>query len=285
MWPQFQERRMSATTEETFQSTGGATIFYRSWLPASTPKAVVVLQHGFNSHSGQYDWAATQFAAAGYAVYAGDLRGRGKSSGKRFYVSSFSEYISDISGVADIARSRHPGLKVFVLGHSAGGVIATSYTLDNQDKVAGLICESFAYRIPAPEFALDFFAFLSHFFPNAPGVKLNNAHFTRDPAALALLNADPLIANETQPLKTVAEMWKADRRLQVSFGKIKVATLIIHGTKDQATVPAGSEFFYKNSGAADKTLKLYEGHFHDLLSDTGKEIVMGDILQWVNTRV
>jgi acylglycerol lipase len=276
---------ISATTEETFAGVGGATIFYRSWLPVGAPKAIVILQHGFNAHSGQYAWAAKQFQAAGFAIYAGDLRGRGKSSGKRFYVGSFSEYVSDISGVADIARSRHPGLKMFVLGHSAGGVVATSYTLDNQDKVAGLICESFAYRVPAPEFALDFLAFLSHFFPNAPALKLNNAFFSRDPAAVAALNADPLIANETQPMKTVGEMWKADRKLQVSFGKIKTPTFIIHGTEDKATSYPGSEFFYKTSGAADKTLKLYKGHYHDLLADVGKEGVMADILEWVEARV
>jgi alpha-beta hydrolase superfamily lysophospholipase len=273
-----------AATEETFASAGGVHIFFRSWIPASAPRGLVVLQHGFNSHSGQYDWVARQFAAAGYAVYAGDLRGRGKSEGKRFYVNSFADYISDIGGVCDIARSRHPGLKMFVLGHSAGGVVATSYVLDNQDKVAGLICESFAYRVPAPEFALDFLAFLSHFLPNAPALKLNNAHFSRDPAAVAALNADPLIANETQPMKTVGEMWKADRRLQVSFGKIKTPSLILHGTLDKATSYPGSEEFYKKSGASDKTLKLYKDHYHDLLADTGKEGVMAEILGWVQER-
>jgi alpha-beta hydrolase superfamily lysophospholipase len=276
---------ISATIEETFSGKGGETIFYRSWLPTIAPRAIVILQHGFNAHSGQYGWPAQQFQAAGYAVYAGDLRGRGKSSGKRFYVNSFSDYVSDLSGVVNIAQTRHPGLKLFVLGHSAGGVVATTYTLENPDKVAGLICESFAYRVPAPEFALDFLAFLSHFIPNANALKLNNAFFSRDPAAVAALNADPLIANETQPMKTVGEMWKADRRLQVSFGQIKTPTLILHGTDDKATSYPGSEEFYKKSGAVDKTLKLYKGHYHDLLADTGKEAVMTEVLDWVSKRI
>lgn len=276
---------MTPTTEETYAGKGGVMIFYRSWLPAAAPRAIVLLSHGFNSHSGQYAWVAGELVKAGYAVYAGDLRGRGRSEGKRFYVDSFSDYVADVSGVADIARSRHPGLKLFVLGHSAGGVVATNYTLDNQDKVAGLICESFAYRVPAPEFALDFITFLSGFFPNAKALKLNNAHFSRDPAAVKALNEDPLIANETQPMKTVGEMWKADRRLQVSFGKIKTPTLILHGTEDKATSYPGSEEFYKTSGAADKTLKLYKGHYHDLLADTGKAEVMAEIIDWIDKRV
>ncbi len=273
-----------ALTEETFEGAEGVHIFFRTWMPASAPRAIVVLQHGFNAHSGQYDWVAHQFAAAGYAVYAEDLRGRGKSEGKRFYVENFADYVSDLSGVCDIARSRHHGLKMFVLGHSAGGVVATTYALDNQDKVAGLICEDFAYHVPAPEFALDFLTFLSHFIPDAPALKLNNAFFSRDPAVVAALNTDPLIADETQPMKTVGEMWKADRRLQVSFDHIKTPTLILHGTADKATDYHGSEEFYKKSGASDKTIKLYEGHYHDLLADTGKEEVMAEIVNWVQAR-
>jgi alpha-beta hydrolase superfamily lysophospholipase len=275
----------TAPTEETFAGKGGVEIFFRTWMPAETPCAVVVLQHGFNAHSGLYDPVARQFAAAGYAVYAEDLRGRGKSEGKRFYVESFADYVSDLAGVCDIARSRHHGLKMFVLGHSAGGVVATTYVLENPDKVAGLICEDFAYHVPAPEFALDFLAFLSHFIPDAPALKLKNEFFSRDPAVVAALNADPLITGETQPMKTVGEMWKADRRLQVSFEQIKTPSLILHGTADKATDYHGSEEFYRKSGAADKTLKLYEGHYHDLLADTGKEEVMAEILAWIGARV
>ena len=119
---------MTPATEDTYAGKGGVKIFYRSWLPQSTPRAIVLLSHGFNSHSGQYAWVAGELVKSGFAVYAGDLRGRGKSEGKRFYVDNFSDYIADISGVADIARSRHPGLKLFVLGHSAGGVVATCIT-------------------------------------------------------------------------------------------------------------------------------------------------------------
>jgi len=276
---------MMPATEETYAGKGGVTIFYRSWLPAGAPRAIVLLSHGFNAHSGQYAWVAGECVKAGFAVYAGDLRGRGQSEGPRFYVDSFDEYVADLSGVANIARSRHPGLKLFVLGHSAGGVVATIYTLDNPDKVAGLICESFAYRVPAPEFALDFITFLSRFMPKTGALTLSNAFFSRDPEVVKALNADPLIANETQPFKTVGEMWKADRRLQVSFGQIRTPTLILHGTADKATSYPGSEEFYRNSSAIDKTLKLYKGHYHDLLADIGKAQVMAEVISWVDTRV
>jgi acylglycerol lipase len=269
------------TTGATYTSKDGLKIFYRSWLPTGAPRGVVLLCHGFNSHSGQYGWLAQQLVLAGFAAYAGDMRGRGRSDGERFWVGRFSDYVDDVAGVADIARSRHPALPLFVLGHSAGGVVSAVYVLNNQDKVAGFICESFAYRVPAPPGGLTLIKLLSGVLPNMPALKLNNAHFARNPDMVRQLNADPLIANETQPLKTVAEMVRGTDILKASFGKITVPTLITHGTMDRATLPAGSRVFYRKSGARDKTLKLYDGHYHDLFADTGREKVAAETISWI----
>jgi acylglycerol lipase len=134
--------------EESMDGAGGLKIFVRSWRPEKSSRAVIVLSHGFNSHSGYYLWAAEQLLASGLSVYALDYRGRGKSDGERYYVEKFSEYQGDLDQTVKLARSREAGLPVFVLGHSAGGVIACNYVLDNQKDIAGLICESFAYRVP-----------------------------------------------------------------------------------------------------------------------------------------
>jgi len=270
------------TTEETFESVGGLKIFLRSWLPGSKARAVVVICHGVNSHGGQYLWAADQFVMAGLAVYALDLRGRGKSEGERFHVEHVSEYVADVAGTVTIAKSRHPGLPVFLLGHSAGGVVSSVYTLENAAELAGFICESFAFQVPAPGFALAAIKGLSHVAPRLPVLKLKNEDFTRDAGALEALNNDPLIAHEVQPAITVAALVRADERLREEFPLIKLPVLIMHGTEDKATVCAGSQFFYDTVGSADKTLRLYDGHYHDLLNDLGKEGVMADILGWMN---
>ena len=99
------------------------------------------------------------------------------------------------------------------------------------------------------------------------------------------LNSDPLIANEVQPAKTVAALVRADERLKREFPKITLPVFILHVTLDKATVPAGSQVFYDTAGAKDKTLKLYEGHFHDLLNDTGKEGVLADMMSWIEKRL
>jgi len=271
--------------EEYLDSAGGLRIFIRSWRPESKPRAVIVLVHGFNSHSGYYLWAAEQLVASGLAVYALDLRGRGKSDGERYYIDKFAEYQADVDALVKVARSREAGLPLFMFGHSAGGVIAGNYVLDHQDGIKGFICESFAYKVPAPDFALAVLKGLSHLAPHAHVLNLPKKEFSRDPKVVQALIDDPLLANEVQPTKTVAEMVRADERLSRDFPQFKLPVLIIHGTKDTVTRPEGSKEFFERAGSADKTLKLYEGYFHDPLNDVGKEPVMADIRAWLDQRI
>src|SRR5262249_37236868 len=146
---------------------------------------VVVIVPGFNSHSGYYEWVAGQLTANGLAVYAIDLRGRGKSDGERFYVQNFEDYVDDVASFVSIVKGQEPGLPVFMLGHSAGGVVACSYALTYQQELKGLICESFAFEVPAPDFALAVLKGLSHIAPHAHVLKLHNEDFSRDPDVVA----------------------------------------------------------------------------------------------------
>jgi acylglycerol lipase len=277
--------RANAVLEERCESAGGVEIFVRSWRPERKARAVVAIVHGFNSHGGQYLWAAEQLQARGFAVYALDLRGRGRSQGERFYVERIEEYLSDVGALLGLVRSREPGLKVFLLGHSAGGVISSVYTLDHQAELAGLICESFAFKVPAPDIALKAIKGLSRLAPRLKVLRLKNEDFSRDPARVQWLNADPLTKDEIQPAITVAAMVRGNERLEREFPTIKLPVLILHGTQDKATLPKGSQRFYDRAGSSDKTLKLYDDHFHDLLADTGKELVLSDIARWIDARV
>ena len=276
---------LSATSEERVECGRGYKIFVRSWRPATAPRAVVAICHGVKSHSGYYAWAAEQLVANGLAVYALDLHGRGKSDGERFYLEKIQDYLEDVDTLLKLARSKEPGLPVYLLGHSAGGVVSSVYTLEHQSELAGLICESFAFQVYAPDFALAVLKGLSHLAPHAHVLAFKNEDFSRDPKAVQFMNDDPLIAHEVQPTRTVAELVRADERLKVEFPMIKLPVLILHGTADKVTKPSGSQFFYDTAGSTDKTLKLYDGHSHDLLNDLDKEKVMADIVSWLNARI
>ena len=259
------DRSTVAFLEERVEGAGGLKLNLRSWRP-SNPKAVVVICHGVNSHGGQYVWAAEQLATADYSVYALDLRGRGKSDGERFYVETVTDYVRDVATAINVAKSRERALPVFLLGHSAGGVVSCTYALDYQSQIKGLICESFAFEVPAPNFALAILKGLSRVLPRFGALKLKNADFSSDP-------------------EVVAALVRADERLRREFSRITLPVFILHGSDDRATKPSGSRFFFDTVGSRDKTLKIYDGHYHDLLADYGKEAVLADMKAWLDQRV
>lgn len=271
-------------TEQWLEGTGGR-IFTRHWELPLEPKANLVICHGVNSHGGQYVRAGEEFARRGFAVTALDLRGRGRSDGERFYAESIDDYVSDLSLAIELGRSKYPDLPLYLLGHSAGGVTSVTYALDYQDRLNGLICESFAFRVFAPNFALKLLEGASHFVPHAHVLKLKMEDFSRDPEWVATLNADPLTLDEVQPVATVAAFARAGERFEREFRRITLPLLILHGKDDKATRPDGSEQFYKEAGSTDKTLKLYDGYYHDLLNDLGREQVFDDIVEWIDARL
>jgi alpha-beta hydrolase superfamily lysophospholipase len=99
------------------------------------------------------------------------------------------------------------------------------------------------------------------------------------------MNDDVLIKGESQPAQTAKVLINAAHRLKEEFPRITLPVLILHGTEDKATKPSGSQHFYEQAGSRDKTLKLYEGHYHDLLNDLDKEVVMADIQSWIDERI
>jgi alpha-beta hydrolase superfamily lysophospholipase len=271
--------------EEQVETAAGLRITVRSWRPRAKARGVVAIVHGVKSHSGYYTWAAEQLVGSGLAVYALDLHGRGKSEGDRLYLERIGDYLDDVDTLVGLARSREPGLPVFLLGHSAGGVISCVYTLEHQAELAGLICESFAFQVAAPDLLVGIVKALSRVAPHLPVLNLKNRDFSRDPQVVRRMDEDPLVAHEVQPSHTVAELVRATERLRREFPRITLPVLILHGTSDKVTRPSGSRFFYETAGSTDKTLKLYEGHAHDLLNDLDRQVVMGDIQGWMNAHL
>ena len=119
----------STSSEDRFESLDDTKIFFRTWRPAELPRAVVVIVHGFNAHSGQYEWVAEQFVKDGLAVYALDLRGRGKSDGERFYVRKFADYTNDVADFVHLVKTREPGLPVFMLSCTSGPLTGQSFVV------------------------------------------------------------------------------------------------------------------------------------------------------------
>lgn len=268
-----------------FSNSKGQHIFYRNWQTGGSPKGIVIIVHGLNSHSGYYEKFAVQLNEDDLEVYAIDLPGRGRSGGERYYIADYKDIITDIDQLVNIAGSAHPEVPIFLFGHSAGGVFASVYGIHYQDKLKGLISESFAFQVAAPGFALAIIKFLSHIIPHMRIVKLNNKDFSRDKLVVEAMNKDPLLANEKQATRTMQQLLLAAEYLKAEMHEIRLPLLILHGTGDNATKPEGSSYFMEHASSADKQLKLYEGHYHDLINDKYNGIVVRDIVRWLKERI
>lgn len=271
--------------EDRFPGAGGLQIFFRAWFPDTLPRAAVVIAHGFNSHGGYYADVARHLAEKELAVYAIDHRGHGNSEGERFFVRDFSEYVDDVGTLIQLVKTRHPGLPVVLLGHSVGGVIACLYAFEHQDELAGLISESFAFRLHAPHVAISVMRALGHLAPHRRVLALPNEAFSRDPNVVEEMDHDPLIAHEKQPASTMAALARANDRLERELPNLTLPVLILHGTGDKLTRPSGSQFFYEVARSPDKTLKLYAGYAHDLLHDLDRDRVLADLDEWLLARL
>jgi len=123
--------------EGKFKGRKNLNLYYQCWLPAKRPKAILLVVHGFAEHSGRYINLVNYFVPKGYAVYSLDHQGHGKSEGRRGYVERFSYYLDDLKTFFDIVRGKHGDAKIFIVGHSMGGTIATAYAVHHQDELAG----------------------------------------------------------------------------------------------------------------------------------------------------
>jgi len=134
---------------QTFTNKLGTTTHWREAAqPKQAPKAIVVICHGMSEHSGRYAVIASQLVQLGYAVYALDHKGHGKSSGDRLYAWKFSEYVHDLVQLTGMAKARNPGKQVFLVAHSFGSLVAIHAGLKYPDLYTGIV-------LSAPPLAVD----------------------------------------------------------------------------------------------------------------------------------
>lgn len=272
-------------TEGMFQGSGGVRLFEQAWLPSDSPRAVLVLVHGLRDHSSRYETIVRQLNEAGFAVYAFDLRGHGRSEGPRAFVRSFTEYVADLGTFVGRVRERQGKRPMFLLGHSMGGAIVTLFALSNPNTIQG-----FALSAPGLKVTDDVtpgriraVTFLAKIFPGAHIYRVANADFSRDPHVVEDMDRDPLIDQRPLPARLAVEFLGAMVQIQRRTRELTLPFLVMHGTGDRLTNPQGSRDLYQNASSSDKSLKLYDGLYHDLLHEPESARVCADLLDWLRS--
>jgi acylglycerol lipase len=264
---------------------GERQIFWQSWAPEPPPRAVVVIVHGAGEHSDRYAHVATRLVADGCAVYALDHRGHGRSEGPRAVIDRIGNAVADVDQLVVAARDAHPGVPVFMLGHSMGGTIALCYALDHQDRLAGLILSGPLAALEAAPAPMRIAGrLLSAIAPTLPLISIDSTLVSRDPAVVSSYISDPLVHHGKLPARTVAELAAAVDSFPARVSAITVPTLILYGTADRLCPPAGSVMLGERIGAAAKTVTAYEGLFHEILNEPERDQVLDEICAWLASR-
>lgn len=267
---------------EVFSGAGGLALFGQWWRPASGPaRATLVVMHGLKDRSGRYAGLARLLVARGFAVYAFDLPGHGRSAGDRVAVGSFDDYVTDLCRWIVRTRTREPGRPLFLMGHSMGGAVAALLVATRDVHIDGLILSGAALRLDVWPITVALTRGLVEVAPGAPALSLDNRDFSSDPRAVAAMSADPLIYQDAGPAHTAAELVEADRRIWAGVGRFDMPLLLLHGSADRLTSPRGSRDLYDRAPARDKTLVIYRGFFHDLLHEPGGARVAARIEGWL----
>jgi len=259
-------------------------LYYQGWLPSNKPRALLLVAHGLAEHSGCYLNLVNHFVPQGYAIYSFDYQGHGKSPGLPGYIERFSYYINDLQVFGDMVRKKHKNTKFFLLGHSMGGTIAITYAIKHQDGLDGLLVSGATLQVGASVSPVMILAarILSRLLPKAGLDVIDATAISRDQDVVAAYVNDPLVYRGKIRARLGAEFIKATQKLLPQMAQINLPLLIMHGTADRLSEPSGSQILYQRVSSRDKTLKLYDGFYHEIFNEPGRQQVFADIEAWLD---
>ncbi|HEX7364613.1 MAG TPA: alpha/beta hydrolase [Dehalococcoidia bacterium] len=269
--------------EGRFTGYKGLKLYYQVWLPDQKPKAVLLVAHGLAEHSGRYKNIVDYFVPKGYAVYALDHRGHGKSEGQRSYVDNFNDYIIDLKTYFDKVRKENRNTKIFLFGHSLGATIAVAYAPEHQDELDGLITSG-ASLVPSQTVSPALLAIagvVSATLPKMGVTLLDASTISRDQSVVDAYVNDPLVFRGKIPARTGAELARMWKQLPDQMPRIKLPILIMHGLADRLSDPRGSKLLYERVGSTDKTLKIFDDCYHEICNEPDREQVFIEMENWL----
>jgi alpha-beta hydrolase superfamily lysophospholipase len=272
--------------EGTFSGSGGIPLYYQAWLPTRPRRAVLVNLHGLGDHSGLYPNLAAHFPAGGIALYAYDMRGNGRSAGQRAYVRRWSEYRDDLHVFLNQVRQWEPGLPLFLLGNSLGGLVVLDYTLQHPNGLAGVIAAATPLgEVGVPPILMALGRLLSRVLPRfSLNVGMDLSGLARDPSVVEAVLADPLFHRRgTARLST--EVTAAIDRVQELAGNLAVPLLVLQGSADRLVPPDGSRSFFARVRYPDREFREYPEAYHGLFADLDFEQVLQDVERWVEAHI
>lgn len=270
------------------RSESGLPIFYSRWKPHGTIHGTVLILHGLGEHGGRYRHLVNALLQAGYKVYAHDHQGFGRSGGARCYVQGFHDYLNDITQIVSLARQRNPGLPCCLYGHSMGGLIGLLYLMEAPGAVDLAV-------ISSPSIQSHDLSFVNQVLKRILELvhRVRPQLTFRQRGSLDILSRDweevqlALADSLGVPLRSaswVVEFFETMQEVRERAAEIQHPILMMQGLADAVVVPTATQEFFARMASEDKSLRLYEGYYHELHNDLGRERPIGAVVDWLNSR-
>ncbi len=260
----------------------GVQLYWQGLLPVDEPTGVLLICHGLGEHSGRYGNVEDALVPDGWAVYGLDHRGHGRSGGRRAHLDSYADWLVDFDAFRQVVAARHPGLPLFLLGHSMGGQIALAYALDHGAGLRGLVLSAPALASNAvPKPAVPVLRALAMVAPTLRPAGIDSTKVSKDPAVVAAYQADPLVHHGNPTLGLSAALFAQFGKLPARARRLRLPLLLQHGLADELTDPAGSRLLERSSGSPDQAVRYYEGLWHEIYNEPERARPLGDLKEWL----
>jgi alpha-beta hydrolase superfamily lysophospholipase len=285
-------KEVAIMQENVLRTSDGIGLFTRCWQPEGSPRGIVTLVHGIGEHCGRYQHVAEAFNSRGYIFNSFDLRGHGKSEGKRGFTPSYECIMSDIALVISDISSKHPGLSHILYGHSMGGNLALNYLIryasknDHQPKLDAVIATSPWLGLANPPGG--FIKLFAHIMSAvAPSFQMSNkidaGLLCHVQEVVEKYASDELVHDKITPMLFV-EIDRASKWALEHAEEIRLPCLLMQGQKDGIVSPAASAEFARAAGDLC-TYKEWEGLYHEIHNEEASHEVIDFILEWLENTV
>jgi alpha-beta hydrolase superfamily lysophospholipase len=273
-------------TEGVLMGPNDKKIYHQAWMPEGDPRAVLLLIHGLKEHSGRYSNLVQYFASRGFAIYGYDLPGHGRSEGTRTYINDFQEYTDTHQTYTRKVKAWQPEIPIFLYGHSLGTLISLTVLPDHQTDFRGAVFSGALFTIPkgTSPLLVSMGKIFSKLLPKLRMLPINVEGISRNPQVIHDYREDPLVFQGKTTARLGAEILKAMQHAQNRVSEISLPTLILQGSEDRLVDPQGADELYRMLSSPDKTLKIYQGYYHELHNEPEAERkkVFQDIEIWLD---
>ncbi len=251
------------------------------------PKAVMILVHGLAEYCERYDYVVEEMNQKNISVYRYDLRGHGKSGGRKGWIDSYDSYIKDLHEVVKLAKEENKNIPLFIFGHSMGGFITAVYGIKFKNNFKGIILSAAALERPESAKGINgvLIKTLNKIYPSYKMKNNLGKYVSRDKEVVENYITDPLVLKKISIKLYYEFLIEGINWIENNLKKFDSSCLILHGKEDKIINYKSSVRFKDKINSENKKIIIYDNLYHEILKEMEKDEVIKDITNWIDERI